>query len=176
MHFQDVYKFWFEECSQDDWWQKSAEFDALVGARFKPILLQAKNGELSHWRQTAIGALCEIIVLDQFSRNMHRDTPAAFENDPQALTLAQVAIEKEQDKVLNDTERSFLYMPFMHSESALIHITAEKLFKPLSNYQFEIAHKQIIDRFGRYPHRNQILGRESTSEEIMFLKQPNSSF
>jgi uncharacterized protein (DUF924 family) len=139
-------------------------------------LLQARNGELSHWRQTAIGALCEIIVLDQFSRNIHRDTPAAFENDPQALTLAQVAIEKEQDKVLSDTERSFLYMPFMHSESALIHITAEKLFKPLSNYQFEIAHKQIIDRFGRYPHRNHILGRESTSEEIMFLKQPNSSF
>ena len=110
---------------------------------------------------------------------MFRDKPESFAYDAMALTLAQVAIDKGFDKELSQIQRVFLYMPFMHSESQLIHEEAVKLFTALgieSNLEFEYKHKAIIDRFGRYPHRNAILGRQSTEEEIEFLKQPNSSF
>lgn len=176
MDFNDVYQFWFKECDSADWWQKSDAFDSKIKQRFEKTLLKAVAGELHHWRSSAIGSLCEIIVLDQFSRNIYRDTPLAFSHDPQALALAQFAIDKEFDKQLSESERSFLYMPFMHSESLVIHQQADALFKSLANYQFELAHKAIIEQFGRYPHRNDILGRESTAEELRFLQQPNSSF
>lgn len=123
--------------------------------------------------------MAEVIVLDQFSRNMFRDTPRAFAQDPQALTLAQFAIEKGFHKQLNKTEQVFLYLPFMHSESRLIHAAAMDLYSELGeqvNLDFEMQHKAIIERFGRYPHRNAILGRPSTEEELAFLKQPNSAF
>ncbi|MBQ4812577.1 hypothetical protein A7985_03330 [Pseudoalteromonas luteoviolacea] len=176
MQYQQVYEFWFVTCSESDWWQKSTVFDQKVTQEFATLHAKALNGELASWRQNPLGALCEIIVLDQFSRNMFRDTPRAFASDTLALCLAQHAIEKGYDKALNDTEVSFLYMPFMHSESRHIHQQAEKLFRDLPNYEFEIAHKKIIDRFGRYPHRNEILGRISTDEEIEFLQEPGSSF
>ncbi len=121
-------------------------------------------------------ALCEIIVLDQFSRNMFRGTAGAFAYDPLALCLAQHAVGKGYDLLLSEQERTFLYMPYMHSESAAIHVLAEHLFRPLDNYAYELEHKAIIDRFGRYPHRNALLGRQSTPEELAFLEQPNSGF
>ncbi|MCW8832764.1 MAG: DUF924 domain-containing protein, partial [Colwellia sp.] len=127
----------------------------------------------------AQGRLAEIILLDQFSRNMYRDTPKSFAQDPLALALSQQAIQMGADKALTAVERSFLYMPFMHSESLLIHQQACQLYKDNgidSNYQFELKHLAIIERFGRYPHRNKILGRESTPAEITFLTQPGSSF
>ena len=139
----------------------------------------AKQAELWTWRENAEGRLAEIIILDQFSRNLYRDQAAAFAQDAQALTLAQEAIRLGLDQQLAPEQRSFLYMPFMHSESKLIHEEALKLFEALGNpinLDFEHRHKVIIDRFGRYPHRNAILGRESTPEEIEFLKQPNSHF
>ena len=120
-----------------------------------------------------------MIILDQFSRNIYREKPEAFACDPMALALAQVAIAKGLDSELSETHRAFLYMPFMHSESPLIHIEAIKLFESLGDpnkLDFERKHKSIIDRFGRYPHRNEILGRESTPEEIEFLSKPGSSF
>ncbi len=123
--------------------------------------------------------MAEIIVLDQFSRNIFRDKPEAFASDALALALAQEAIAAKADEQLKPIERSFLYMPFMHSESLAIHEVAVGLFENngiASNYDFEIKHKTIIERFGRYPHRNSILGRESTPEEIEFLTQPGSSF
>ena len=123
--------------------------------------------------------LAEIIVLDQFSRNMHRGTPSAFANDAMALVLAQEAVAAAADQALNATQRSFMYLPFMHSESKLIHQSAEALYRALgqdNNLQFELRHKAIVDRFGRYPHRNAVLGRESSAEEIAFLAQPGSSF
>ncbi len=129
--------------------------------------------------QNLKGALAEIIILDQFSRNMFRDTPKSFTQDPQALALAQHAIEKQFDQQLSLSECSFLYMPFMHSESILIHQQALNLFsKPglESGLDFENQHLAIIERFGRYPHRNEILGRQSTDEEIAFVNEPNSSF
>ena len=135
--------------------------------------------ELYEWRKSAKGRLAEIIVLDQFSRNMFRGTAQAFAYDSLALALSQEAVAIEADKLLNPTERSFLYMPFMHSESLAIHERAIELYRAEGlefNLEFEIKHKVIIDRFGRYPHRNKILGRASTKEEIRFLQQPNSSF
>ena len=178
MHEQ-VITFWFKELEPKMWWKKSADMDVTIKSRFETVHAAATKGEFYSWRQSAHGALAEVIVLDQFSRNMYRDTPLAFQFDSTALVLSQIAIDKGYDKTLLDTERLFLYMPFMHSESALIHEQAVTLFTDLGleeNLKYEFAHKKIIDRFGRYPHRNKILERESTDEEIEFLKTPGSSF
>lgn len=118
-------------------------------------------------------------MLDQFSRNMFRDTPLAFAYDPLVLALAQEAVSAKADEALSPVQRSFLYMPYMHSESLKIHEVAVDLFRRngiQGNLDFEIKHKSIIERFGRYPHRNNILGRASTEDEIEFLKQPGSGF
>ncbi|MFB2685904.1 DUF924 family protein [Shewanella mangrovisoli] len=176
---EQVLHFWFEEISPKSWWIKDPEFDALIQSRFEDLLKQAKRGELADWRVTPQGRLAEIIVLDQFSRNIYRDTPAAFEADTIALVLAQEAVAQQVDQALKPKQVPFLFMPYMHSESPLIHQVAVKLFNreaAIANLAFELRHKEIIDRFGRYPHRNKILGRESTAEEIAFLSQPGSSF
>ena len=177
--YKEIISFWFNEIEPKQWWQKSEEFDTLIENRFGTIHIQAISGELFQWRETSVGSLAEIIILDQFSRNMFRDKPESFAYDAMALTLSQVAISKGFDTELSQAQCVFMYMPFMHSESQLIHEEAVKLFTALgveSNLEFEYKHKTIIDRFGRYPHRNAILGRQSTEEEIEFLKQPNSSF
>ena len=151
----------------------------MISQRFLPCLQQASQCELFGWRNSAQGRLAEIIVLDQFSRNIYRDNPQAFASDPMALALAQEAVAQGCDLEFNPTQRSFLYLPYMHSESAAIHKTAVTLYQAPGledNYAFELKHKAIIDRFGRYPHRNKILGRQSTAAEIEFLAQPGSSF
>ena len=179
MNYQKILDFWFKEIEMSAWWTKNPTFDDEIIRRFSAIHSQAIAGELFHWRKTAQGSLAEIIVLDQFSRNMFRDQPQSFAFDVQALTLAQIAIEKEFDLQVSAVQRSFIYMPFMHSESSLIHEQAVSLFEKLgidATLDFEMKHKIIIDRFGRYPHRNDILGRKSTQEEIEFLRQPDSSF
>ncbi|BFM15934.1 DUF924 family protein [Maricurvus nonylphenolicus] len=178
MH-KEVLNFWFEEIDPKQWWQVDAEFDKTIEKRFGQLLQRASLAELFIWRETDLGRLAEIIVLDQFSRNVFRNSPQAFSQDPMALVLAQEAVAQGALERLDDNERCFLLMPYMHSESAAVHLEAEKLFKqytPENNYDFELRHKEIIDRFGRYPHRNSIVGRESTQEEIEFLKQPGSSF
>lgn len=174
-----VLDFWFKETAPRQWWIKSEDFDRLIESRFGGLLDAAENCELYGWRETAGGRLAEIIVLDQFSRNIHRDNPRAFANDRLALALAQTAVALKADLELDATQRAFLYMPYMHSESPLIHQLAVALFSQAGmegNLEFELRHKAIIDRFGRYPHRNAALGRASTSEEIEFLKTPGSSF
>jgi len=179
MDHQSVLHFWFEEIESKKWWVKDPAFDQLIRERFADVHGQAARGELFGWRKTAEGRLAEIIVLDQFSRNMFRDSPAAFAQDNLALVLAQEAIFAGFDKSLSEKQCSFLYMPFMHSESLAIHELAVELFsKPglEGNLDFEMKHKVIIEKFGRYPHRNKILGRESTAEEFEFLKQPGSGF
>jgi uncharacterized protein (DUF924 family) len=179
MQAQDILDFWFDPDHRSLWFAKSDEFDAKIRERFQTIHHQAIQAELWSWRKTAEGRLAEIIVLDQFSRNLYRDQPQAFAHDSMALMLAQEAISLQLDAQLNPEQRSFLYMPFMHSESKLIHEFALKLFQRLGNeinLSFEKKHKLIIDRFGRYPHRNAILGRSSSAEELEFLTQPNSSF
>ena len=175
----EVLEFWFREVDRKSWWQANKDFDELIRHRFGTLLEQAAKAELYGWRNSPTGRLAEIIVLDQFSRNIYRGSPRAFAQDAMALVLAQEAIGAGADQVLEPTERSFMYLPFMHSESALIHRQAERLYRenaPGNNYEFELKHKAIIDRFGRYPHRNKALGRESTAEELEFLKQPGSSF
>jgi uncharacterized protein (DUF924 family) len=149
-----ILKFWFEEIDPSLWWSKNDELDAA-------------------------GRLAEIIVLDQFSRNMFRDSPLSFANDSLALALSQEAISAGADQSLSPIQRSFLYMPFMHSESLIIHEIAMDLYQKngiQSNLDFEIKHQDIIKRFGRYPHRNKILGRASNKAEIEFLKQLGSGF
>ena len=176
---ETVIKFWFEETEPKFWWKNDADFDQLIAKRFEIAHHMATQGALASWRETPLGRLAEVIVLDQFSRNLYRDSPLAFACDEQALTLAQEAIQAKADEELETRQKAFLYLPFMHSESRKTHETALTLFKTPgleSNYNFELKHKVIIDRFGRYPHRNEILGRESTQEEIEFLKQPGSSF
>ena len=177
MDYQAV--IWFSELKPAQWWVKDAALDQEIRQRFLPVHEQAKQCELFTWRKHAEGRLAEIIVLDQFSRNIFRDQPAAFACDAQALALAQEAIVAKSDAALSAVQRSFLYMPFMHSESLAIHEQAVMLFTRNgieSNLQYELRHKAIIERFGRYPHRNAMLGRESTEEELIFLKQPGSGF
>jgi uncharacterized protein (DUF924 family) len=177
--FNAILKFWFDELSPKQWWVKDPVLDRQIADRFGNLLLAASRCELFSWRENASGRLAEIIVLDQFSRNIHRDTPLSFAADPLALVLAQEAIRSRSDQELEPTKRAFLYMPYMHSESKVIHEEAVKLFNQPGleyNLDFEYKHKAIIDRFGRYPHRNKILGRTTTPEEAEFLKGPGSSF
>jgi len=174
-----VLQFWFEESFPRQWFQKDDDFDAEIRKRFGKLHAQAVSGELSGWRASAGGRLAEIIVLDQFSRNLHRVSPQAFAYDGMALVLAQEAVAAGADRQLSSSERAFLYMPYMHSESAVVHEEAVRLFSQPgleSNLDFELKHKAIIDRFGRYPHRNAVLGRDSTDAELAFLQQPGSSF
>jgi uncharacterized protein (DUF924 family) len=175
----DVIDFWFEESGPEKWWEKHPEFDRLIESRFGALHNRAVHCELFNWRATPTGRLAEIIVLDQFSRNIFRDSPKAFAYDAVALALAQEAVSLDIHLSLAGPRRAFLYMPYMHSESREIHEIAVELFSDpevAGNRDFELRHKAIIDRFGRYPHRNEILGRESTAEELAFLQEPGSSF
>lgn len=177
--YREILKFWFEEIEPSQWWKKDESLDRLITERFSDIHHRATLCELFEWRKDAHGRLAEVIVLDQFSRNIFRNSPLSFANDALALALAQEAISVGAGKSLSQAERSFLYMPFMHSESLKIHEIATRLFRDNGNQNsldFELKHKAIIARFGRYPHRNSILGRKSTDEEIEFLKQPGSGF
>jgi uncharacterized protein (DUF924 family) len=174
-----ILTFWFEELTPTQWWKVDAELDKAIQKRFGETHRAAVAGELFEWRETPEGRLAEIIVLDQFSRNIYRGTTLAFAADAMALALAQEAVRAGAGLVLPVQQRAFLFMPYMHSESPAIHVHAERLFRtqaPEANYKAEIQHKAIIDRFGRYPHRNKILGRQSTDEELAFLQLPGSSF
>jgi uncharacterized protein (DUF924 family) len=176
---ESVLQFWFQEITPAQWWKVDPELDQLIRSRFSALHVQASQSELYPWRKSPAGRLAEIIVLDQFSRNMFRGSKLAFATDPLALALAQEAVATGDDLKLPMEQRVFVYMPYMHSESRFIHGVAERIFKenaPESNYQFELRHKAIIDRFGRYPHRNETLGRASTVEELEFLAQPGSRF
>lgn len=177
--YETVLKFWFEEARPEQWWKKDEAFDRVIVERFSELHARAARCELYEWRKDARGRLAEVIVLDQFSRNMFRGSPLSFAYDSLALAFAQEAVAAGADSELNPVERSFLYMPYMHSEFIKIHEVAVELFCNnglQGNLDFELKHKAIIERFGRYPHRNAILGRVSAAEEIEFLKQPGSSF
>ena len=179
MNADTVLAFWFEETAPAAWWKVDPAFDATIRQRFGALHRAAALGELWSWRATPAGRLAEVIVLDQFSRNIHRETPLAFATDPMALALAQEAVAGGHDQALPPQRRVFLYMPYMHSESVLVHGEALRLFTALgieNNLDFERRHQAIVERFGRYPHRNAILGRTSTPDELAFLQQPGSRF
>lgn len=179
MQAQDILHFWFLELNDKQRFAKDAALDTLIRERFGAVLLAASRGELFAWRTTPQGRLAEIVVLDQFSRNIYRDCAAAFAQDAQALTLAQELVASGQDYILEPLRRVFAYMPYMHSESPVIHAQAMALFAQTGmegTLDFERCHKAIIDQFGRFPHRNTLLGRISTPQELEFLSQPGSSF
>ncbi|BDW10729.1 membrane protein [Polynucleobacter sp. SHI8] len=177
--FEAIIKFWFVEISPKQWWEKSIEFDQMVLHRFAEIHRKANQCELFEWRKEPLGRLAEIIILDQFSRNMYRDTPSSFASDPLALALTQMALEQHAEEGLSPDQKGLLFMPMMHSESLLIHQYSQAYFAQAGCESYansQQRHQNIIERFGRYPHRNKILGRESTPTELEFLKQPGSSF
>ncbi|MFZ2217517.1 MAG: DUF924 family protein [Rhodoferax sp.] len=179
MHPETIIHFWFTELNDAQRFAKDEALDARLRQRFEATLQAAIAGELYEWRRSALGRLAEIVVLDQFSRNIYRDTPAAFSQDAQALALAQELISRGLDQDVPIAQRAFAYMPYMHSESLLIHQQALALFSQTGlegSLAFEHKHRKILEQFGRYPHRNQILGRASTASEIAFLKTPGSSF
>ncbi len=176
---QSILHFWFTELTPKDHFTKDAALDEAIRTRFGATLEAAARCELFAWRSTPEGRLAEVLVLDQFSRNVYRDTPQSFAQDALALALAQELVASGQDLSLPLAQRSFAYMPYMHSESKGVHAQAVTLFAQPGmedTLRFELRHKEIIDRFGRYPHRNAILGRESTPEELAFLSEPGSGF
>ncbi|MGD9829029.1 MAG: DUF924 family protein [Hyphomicrobiaceae bacterium] len=176
---QAVLTFWFAEMSPADWFTKSQAIDNLISARFREIFEQVKARTIEELASSPERALAAVIVLDQFPRNMFRDTPAAFATDARALALSAAAIERGHDANLDQAGRKFLYMPYQHSEDRGEQARSIELFARLGEPEtldFAIRHKDIVDRFGRFPHRNAILGRISTAEELAFLEEPGSSF
>jgi uncharacterized protein (DUF924 family) len=175
----DVLKFWFEQTEPAQWFEKDPMFDASIRERFlgwHEILVSRGNKGLLADAQTALAA---VIVLDQMSRNMFRDTPRAFATDPQALRVAEAAIARGFDARLTKDQRMFLYLPFEHSEDRQSQARSVALMASLGDPELQKwaeAHRAIVDRFGRFPHRNGVLGRISTPEETEFLKQPDSYF
>lgn len=173
----EVLKFWFER-DRKAWYQKNPAFDEEIRTRFLPLHEQALKGELKGWQAQAGSCLALVILLDQFPRNMFRNSAQAFAADALARDAARVIVERGWDKGMSVDERTFAYLPFEHSESAADQARNCELMKPLGEEtcRYALRHKEIIDRFGRFPHRNAALGRESTPEEIEFLKTPGSGF
>ena len=197
MTSQDVLDFWFgpadpaqpDGASRGIWWTRDADFDASIRQRFFATWQAACRGELEDWKGSPDGTLALVIVLDQFSRNLCRDDPGAWAQDPAAVAITLDAIDRGLDDELSHFGRAFLYMPLMHSEDRAVQVRSIAAFDKLvrlapaslragaeGNLKFAHMHKDIVDRFGRYPHRNKVLGRESTDEEVEFLQGPNSSF
>ncbi|MCF6327047.1 MAG: DUF924 domain-containing protein [Devosiaceae bacterium] len=179
VNLNEVIKFWFEDHDQKDWYGSTDEFDKLLHEKFFDLHGQVCAGEADHWRQNPQGRLAEIIVLDQFSRQFFRGKAQAFAYDGMALVLAQELVATGGDKTLTTDQRSFAYMPYMHSESLKIHEVAVKLFGSLdveASLEFEIAHRDVIVRFGRFPKRNEALGRTSTKEEKAYIEERDESF
>ncbi len=173
MNPEKVLTFWFHKKGFQEWFfSKKPGFDALVRKKFLKTYEAVVRGETAHWRKTPRGRLAEIIVLDQFSRNMFRGKPEMYRHDPLALALAQEAVALGADKKLTKDERMFMYLPFEHSESKKIQKESLRLFKKIWGkdlIKYAIDHKRIVDRFGRFPHRNKILGRKSTAAEKKFM-------
>jgi uncharacterized protein (DUF924 family) len=176
---EQILRFWFEELTPEDWFKVDEARDAGIGRRFRHIYEQLAAGVPPDWLTGPDGFLAAILVLDQFPRNIFRGTPRAFATDAAALDLAKLAIAEGIDLRVPPERRAFIYMPFQHAENRADQARSVELFTALGNrlnLDFAIRHKQVVDRFGRFPHRNAILGRETTEEEAAFLKEPGSSF
>jgi len=174
---QAVLEFWFRgDAERAEWFRKDPSFDDEIRARFLPLYEEAAGSALAAWRDSPRSCLALIVLLDQFPRNMFRDTARAFATDALALDAARHAVACGHDRALRGVERTFVYLPFEHSESLADQERALELFASHANYEWARRHWEIVKRFGRFPHRNAILGRENTAAETEFLKQPGSSF
>lgn len=190
MAYQKVLNFWFGDPDEPNsgtfrksWFAKNDEFDLKIKSQFQDLYERAVAGELTTWQEQPLSCLALIILLDQFPRNMFRGLPQAFATDAQAKTYAQVALKQEFDSQLLSIQRWFIYLPFEHSEDLADQEISIKLFEnwqaqfdSQNSIDYAYRHRDIIQKFGRFPHRNQILGRKSTPEEIEFLQQPGSGF
>jgi uncharacterized protein (DUF924 family) len=170
----DVLTFWFAPGQSDRWYEKDAAFDAEIRQRFLPTYEAACSGYLDGWREGAESLLALIIVLDQFPRNMFRGSPRAFAFDAQVARCTREGIERGLDAALSEAQREFFCMPLMHSESLSDHDLLRE--RGLGDTRYALQHREIIARFGRYPHRNAVLGRDSTPEEESYLMGPHASF
>jgi uncharacterized protein (DUF924 family) len=188
---QGVLDFWFGApgsapfgTQRDIWFHKDEAFDALVAERFGPLIERALRGELDAWSDSAHGALARVLLLDQFTRNAFRGQPRSFAGDAQALAEASAMVGRRVDEALPPFMRAFAYMPFEHAEGLAMQDEAVRLFTRLvaeapdhaEMLDYAHRHRRVIERFGRFPHRNAILGRASTAEEIAYLKQAGSGF
>lgn len=176
---KDILTFWFIETSPEFWYKKDADFDATIQDRFGKTVSQALAGRLDHWANDAEGCLALILLLDQFTRNMFRQSARAFSGDEMALALSRRCVERNYLDPDQPSHCQFMLMPMMHSEDIDIQDASLPLFEtytPNLTYGYAVKHRDIIARFGRFPHRNALLGRPSTAEEDNFLTQPGSSF
>lgn len=188
---EQVLEFWFgppeladTEATSARWFRKDEAFDREIATRFGPLIEQALAGELTDWGWQPGPALARILLLDQFTRNAFRGTPRSFAGDALALAAARTLVEQSQDRLLRPLRRVFAYLPFEHAESLAAQEESVRLFTQLGQeapgldgyVDYARRHHEIVARFGRFPHRNAILGRASTPEEIEFLKQPGSGF
>ena len=176
---EEILNFWFIECKPEQWFKKNEDFDQMIEKSFSSAIEDAIEGKLDSWEETETGCLALIILLDQFTRNVFRDTPRAFAGAERALALSQLCCNKDYLTNPEIHRRQFMLMSMMHSENLVVQDAALPLFKKyasLKEYEYTEKHRDIIARFGRFPHRNVILGRKSSNEELEFLKQPGSSF
>jgi uncharacterized protein (DUF924 family) len=183
---REVLDFWFGPADdvRPEWFRKDAAFDADIERRFGPLIVQAIAGGLDAWQAAPDSALARIVVLDQFTRNTRRNRPDAFAGDALALAGARAMVVAGFDLTVSPVRRPFVYMPFMHAEDLAAQDECVRLFAELAkvspsaagNLDYAHRHRVIIERFGRFPHRNEALGRASTPEEAEFLKQPGSGF
>ncbi|WP_135080751.1 DUF924 family protein [Terasakiella sp. SH-1] len=181
-----ILKFWFGSLNpaemlshREEWWMKNEEFDKQIEEQFSEIYEQAALQKLENWKSSPLGCVALVILLDQFPRNMFRNSFKAFATDTLARNVTHHAVQMGFDQVLPMGPRLFLYMPLEHSESRQEQKASVELISRLGddNYtDYAIKHQLVIDKFGRFPHRNKILGRDSTDEEITFLNQPGSRF
>lgn len=177
----EILAFWFEEIQPQQWFQTNPDFDASVRERFYPAYEKARDGILDDWRRDADGCLALCLLLDQFPRNMFRGTPQAFATDPKGLVVAKYALAKGFDQVLPPVKRRFVYLPFEHSESVIDQRKCVELFEKMKKddplgYEYALKHLKVIERYGRFPHRNKILSRMNTPEEEEYLAQPGAGF
>lgn len=168
----DIIDFWYADSSRELWFKSTPEFDRELIERFEKTWQRARDGELDHWRQSADGCLALVILLDQFPLNMFRGQAASFATEAQSRDVARHALEQGFDREMSAEKKSFLYMPFMHSEDLADQQTSLRLFDQPgleSNFRFARHHHDIVARFGRFPHRNAVLGRSSSAAELEYL-------
>ena len=171
---EDIIDFWFVQHGQEDWFGGKPEFDTTLATAFGQTHPHVALGEAWRWRSSPQGRLAEVIVLDQFSRQLHRGEPAAFEQDKMALALAQEAIAAGADMAVEPVRRAFFYLPFMHAESLVIQDEGVRLYEALGDadqLDYMRKHREVIARFGRFPFRNQALGRTSTPEGASYMAE-----
>ncbi len=179
LEHKDILNFWFTEIAPDSWFKKDADFDAVLKARFGGTVTNALAGRLDHWADNADGCLALIILLDQFTRNIFRQSARAFSGDEMALALSLRCIDRGYLDTAKVSHCNFMLMPMMHSEDLKIQISSLPLFKKYTEkrtYEYAVQHRDIVARFGRFPHRNEALGRPTTDDEKVFLTESRASF